>query len=252
MGKTWVNPLLVLVGCAVVLPVTGLSSAAEIPFSCPADHSNGTVNYSVRLYQGYGFEGPLVLELSGWTHSVEGIVEGSVTVDDDGHVTRLTIDELNGGTTAPMYADAYVEGVHLEAYVPHVGVSYFPQIIATDPNGLFETTTARCRITPDSHAYLTLADLLTYDLAQEVVGMIGYDAPISGSVTFVEGEPFVKTLLTIANAAYLGYFGYDYTVAGELIVSINTPEPSSALLLLAPGLLALRRRLWNRRSSRFR
>jgi hypothetical protein len=224
---------------AAFLAGSAAVSADVIPFNFSLNSNNTTVSYSMQLYPWYNPTGLPDFELSGSSTNVAGIMDGNVTTDANG-ISQLYIHDWTASTTSPMYADGYVQGIHVEASIPQIGMGCNPMAMGTDSDGSFNSY-INAYITPGSQIHLRVADLINYDLPLYAGVPAGRD--ITGDVTLVDGVPRVTMTLFYRGHSYLGDYGYDGTLVGQVVITSIVPEPSSVLLALMPGLLALRRRV---------
>jgi hypothetical protein len=232
-------------GCVLhVLVWASPARGAETPFNFDFGPTNATVTYALKLYEGWGTSGNLVLDLTG-SAPAQGNVSGTVWHTGD-TIEQIQIASWTGGiATKPIYVDTYLNGSHVELIISDATVITGPSaVLSAGPGGTFHDPSYFSAWGPETDGEVILADLIHYDLGNMLPKYPFHShVPLDGSVAY-QGESLVLGMsYSIADWTYLGNDipGFDYTAWGGATVTLNVPEPTS-LALVALGVLPLLRR----------
>lgn len=225
----------------VVLLVASAAFADAVPFAYDFDQRNGTLGYNLRIYEGVGPYGTPILDMTGST-GMAGSLSGTVFTSG-GAVSDIQLDALTTNITAPLYTDAYLDGVHVELLVDELGIIYWPDPV-TNVNSLGDFYySQKASYDPNTSITATLADFIDYEVTVSPYPDYEY-IPLYGHVEMVNGDPRIDLSMTSTGWIYVGSSvpDMDYTVWGRLEFSLSVPEPTSLTLLAMVGMALLRER----------
>ncbi|MBN1344301.1 MAG: PEP-CTERM sorting domain-containing protein [Phycisphaerae bacterium] len=226
---------------SLFLLTSSVALADPIGFDYDFDEQNATLSYTLRIYEGNGPYGTPILSIIGST-GMAGNLTGTVFTTGDA-ATQIQLDGMTANTTAPLYTDTYIEGLHVELLVEELGIIYWPDPVTT-VNSLGDFYYyQKSSYDPNTKITATLADFIEYDVSVSPYPDYEY-IPLYGNVAMIGDEPRIDLSMASTGWIYVGDSvpEMDYTVWGRLELTLSVPEPASLVLLALPLMTVLRRR----------